>query len=516
MKTLIELDSPRQNNASAQAVAAGGNHSDLAIGSIGAPAESQDGDGSPPGLWQVLDDFRDITAMIARQAPAHEIFQRVAEIAEATTAPSACSIRLLRNRRLYHLAAPSLPASFCTALDGIEIGPLVGSCGAAAWSRKPVAVRDIAEDGRWNDFRDLALAAGHRACWSLPILDEEGGVQGTLAVYLPTPREPDDADWHRLQALAALTYLAIVQDRQRNSLHWVRQALHAGDQRLHLQNIELDETRERLKRQTQEIEYQAQALLAARGEALAGERAQAEFLANISHELRTPLGAVIGFSDLMLCNLNATPDTVGDEKHGAYLRDINDSGRHLLKLIDDILDQSHIDAGRMSLVESRFDLHLMLSNLMRKARSRMAGNALTVDFGAELPFLWADQLKLSQALQHLIFNAIKFTPPGGRIQLGAKLTAAGEVTFTIEDNGIGMTPEEVSLALQPFRQIESAYCRKHHGLGLGLPLAKSVIELHGGTLAIESQPQVGTKVIVTLPAERSIAPESAVEKESHP
>lgn len=485
----------------------------------GAPPTTAVADGPPAiSAWTLLDNCREIAEMIARRAPAHEILERVARVIEAATAPAACSILLVRNKRLYHLAAPSLPASYCAALDGIEIGPLAGSCGSAAYARKPVVVRDIAEDGRWDDFRALALAAGLRACWSLPILDEAGEALGTFAIYHPQPREPRDADWHLLRTLAALTRLAITQDRLQTSLHWQRQALLAGDQRLHLQNIEIDETRDRLKRQIAEIERQTEALAVARGDALMAERTQAEFLANVSHELRTPLGAVIGFSDLLLREMRNGPETGINEKHRAYLQDINDSGRLLLEIINDILDLSKIDAGRMSLVESQFDTRLLLSKTLRLARPRVraAGISLTVDFGENLPFLWADELKLRRALLNLLSNAIKFTPQGGRIVLAANRTKDGGVAFAIEDTGIGMTADEISLALLPFRQIEPAYSRRHEGLGLGLPLAKSLIDLHGGTLAIQSQPQVGTKVTAMLPPERATERSAIVTKKGRP
>jgi signal transduction histidine kinase len=490
---------------------------------------NEDGAGAPPTpaavdrvpsipAWTLLDNCREIAEMIARRAPAHETLERVARVIETATAPAACSILLVRNKRLYHLAAPSLPAGYCAAIDGIEIGPLVGSCGSAAYARKPVVVRDIAEDGRWDDFRDLALAAGLRACWSLPILDESGEALGTFAIYHPQPREPGDADWHLLRALAALTRLAITQDRLQTSLHWQRQALLASDQRLHLQNIEIDETRDRLKRQIAEIERQTEALAMARSDALMAERTQSEFLANVSHELRTPLGAVIGFSELMLREMHNGPEAGVNEKHRAYLRDINESGRHLLEMVSDILDLSKIDAGRMSLIESKFDARLLLSKTLRLARPRVraAGISLTVDFGEDLPFLWADELKLRRVLLNLISNAIKFTPQGGRIVLVANRTKDGGVAFSVQDTGIGMTADEISLALLPFRQIEAAYSRRHEGLGLGLPLAKSLIDLHGGTLAIQSQPQVGTNVTATLPPERTAARDAIVTKKGHP
>jgi signal transduction histidine kinase len=259
-------------------------------------------------------------------------------------------------------------------------------------------------------------------------------------------------------------------------------------------------------------------LAVARGDALMAERTQAEFLANVSHELRTPLGAVIGFSELMLREMHNGPEADVKEKHRAYLRDINESGRLLLELINDILDLSKIDAGRMSLVESKCDTRLLLSKTLRLARPRVraAGISLTVGFGEDLPFLWADELKLRRALLNLISNAIKFTPQGGRIVLAANRTQDGGVAFSVQDTGIGMTPDEVSLALLPFRQIEAAYSRRHEGLGLGLPLAKSLIDLHGGTLAIQSQPQVGTIVTVTLPPERTTECDTIVTKKGHP
>jgi signal transduction histidine kinase len=253
------------------------------------------------------------------------------------------------------------------------------------------------------------------------------------------------------------------------------------------------------------------ALRRARDDAEGANRAKSEFLAMMSHELRTPLNAIIGFSEVMRDGLFGPLP----QRYQEYLKDINDSGQHLLQIISDILDMSKLDAGKATLAESLCDIELIIKRCQRLLAHRAESGRVLIEaqLPADLPGLWADELKLRQVILNLLSNAVKFTRAGGRVtisarDLGASDTAGG-LAIEIADNGIGMDVESIPTALAPFRQIDNRLDRKYEGTGLGLPLSKGLVELHGGVLDIKSQVHLGTTVTVRLPATRRRARDPA-------
>jgi signal transduction histidine kinase len=242
-------------------------------------------------------------------------------------------------------------------------------------------------------------------------------------------------------------------------------------------------------------------LATAKEEAEAASRSKSEFLANMSHELRTPLNAIIGFSDVMQSELLGP---LGP-RYRSYAKDIQESGEHLLGIINDILDLSKIEAGRLTLREEILDPAAMVRECARlvRVRAEEAEVVLDLQIRDDAPSqLSADAVKLKQILLNLLSNAVKFTPRGGRVEVKVRRGTGGALEIAVKDTGIGMSEAEVTIALQPFRQIESTLARTHEGTGLGLPLTKALIELHGGTMAIESERGSGTTVIVSFPLER--------------
>jgi signal transduction histidine kinase len=225
-------------------------------------------------------------------------------------------------------------------------------------------------------------------------------------------------------------------------------------------------------------------------------------MANMSHELRTPLNAIIGFSEVIR---DALVGPVA-ARYKDYARDIHSSGRHLLGLINDVLDLSKVELGRLELHEEPLELGKIVHDCQRLMADRArAGNLeLDIDLPADLPLLLGDELRLRQIVLNLLSNAIKFTPAGGRITLSGGISPAGGIALAVTDTGIGMKPEEIPIALEPFRQIDSALNRRYGGTGLGLPLARTLAELHEGMLDISSALGEGTTVTVTLPAARVI------------
>ena len=245
-----------------------------------------------------------------------------------------------------------------------------------------------------------------------------------------------------------------------------------------------------------------QALRDARDAAERGSRAKSEFLANMSHELRTPLNAIIGFSEIMREEILGP---VAVPKYREYLGDINTSAQHLLLIINDILDIARIEAGRVELKEARIDLKRMIEECARMLRGRVSEAGLKLETSYDNASSWCigDERLLRQVLLNLTSNAIKFTPSGGRVRIQVGRKVGGELTLAVQDTGIGMTAEEAAVALRPFGQVQGAFVRSRDGVGLGLPLAKSFVELHGGVLQVDSAPGRGTTVMVNLPPWRA-------------
>jgi two-component system cell cycle sensor histidine kinase PleC len=229
-------------------------------------------------------------------------------------------------------------------------------------------------------------------------------------------------------------------------------------------------------------------------------KAKSEFLANMSHELRTPLNAINGFSEIMM---NEMFGKLGDARYKGYSLDIHNSGQHLLALINDILDMSKIEAGKMNLKFEPLSLEDVTEDAVRLVRNRAeaAGLTLTIDF-PPLPEVEADYRAVKQVLLNLLSNAIKFTPRAGRVTVGAEVRRdpLGErVRVSVTDTGIGIAAEDLARLARPFEQVESQHAKTTQGTGLGLALTKSLVEMHDGALEMTSTPGEGTTVSFILP-----------------
>ena len=235
------------------------------------------------------------------------------------------------------------------------------------------------------------------------------------------------------------------------------------------------------------------------GQLEAANRHKSEFLANMSHELRTPLNAIIGFSEVLLERMFGELN----DKQAEYLDDILTSGRHLHSLINDILDLSKVEAGRMELDLATFDLPLALDNALTLVRERAARHGIALDLSVDqrIDSLVGDERKIKQVLLNLLSNAVKFTPEGGRITLKAAL-ADGSVEISVTDTGVGIAPEDQDAIFEEFRQV-GADSAKREGTGLGLTLAKRFVELHGGRIWVKSEVGKGSTFAFTLPRQAS-------------
>jgi len=262
---------------------------------------------------------------------------------------------------------------------------------------------------------------------------------------------------------------------------------------------ELKTSRGTLRRMTEQLAW-------AVNNAEHANEAKSHFLANMSHELRTPLNAIIGFSDIIR---NQRFGEIGNPRYSEYAKDINDSGLHLLSIINDILDLAKIEAGHAGVQEQiEFEIAPVISSAVRMVTplAERRGVDLAVLSCPEPVRLTGVERMIRQVLVNVMSNAVKFTDEGGSVTVVTERRAGGSFRISITDTGIGMSSEEVKVALTPFGQADNTLARKHEGTGLGLPLANAMMELHGGRLVVKSKPGRGTTIVLVFPAARVSVP----------
>ena len=350
-------------------------------------------------------------------------------------------------------ATHGLPAELVDVLRAAPIRKREGALGRLAVTLEPVAIPDIADERSYPArLREVLNRCGYRSVLAVPLLREDQ-LLGALAVNRSTPGG----------------FTAEVTDLMRTF---------ATQSALAIQNARL----------FREIEQKSRELETA-------SRHKSEFLANMSHELRTPLNAVIGFSEVLEERLFGPIN----DKQAEYIRDILESGRHLLSLINDILDLSKIEAGRMELEATDFDLPGTIENALILVRERAGrdGIDLVHEVDPRLGSIHADQRKVKQVLLNLLTNALKFTPDGGRVQVSAR-AVHGAAEISVADTGIGIAPEDQAAVFEEFRQVGIA-AKKVEGTGLGLAISRKFIELHGGRIWLSSEVGVGSTFAFTLP-----------------
>ncbi|HEY4910096.1 MAG TPA: GAF domain-containing protein [Methylomirabilota bacterium] len=356
---------------------------------------------------------------------------------------------------LVHLAAlRNLAPEGAAAIREAFPMPLsrAGASARAIMTRSIVHIADVREDPEYA-LQGLAQTASFRSILSVPML-RDGQPIGTITVAADRTEPFPDKQVALLKTFADQAVIAV-------------------------ENVRLFTE---IQEKTGQLEI--------------ANRHKSEFLANMSHELRTPLNAVIGFSEVLLERMFGEINPKQEE----YLQDILSSGKHLLSLINDILDLSKIEAGRMELEAQPFDLPAALDNALTLIRERAARNSigLVVHVDPGIGEIMADERKIKQVLLNLLSNAVKFTPEGGKITMSAALNGAA-VEVSVADTGIGIAAEDQQAIFEEFRQVGSDYARKREGTGLGLALARRLVELHGGTLTVASEPGKGSTFTFTIP-----------------
>ncbi len=276
-----------------------------------------------------------------------------------------------------------------------------------------------------------------------------------------------------------------------------------NEQALQLKVTDLEQAHIKLKTQSRTLIQMTHDLRAARDTARAADHTKTNFLSSMSHELRTPLNAIIGFSETII---NETYGPVENLRYREYTRDIFESGRHLLGLINEILDLSKVEAGKEDIKDDQIEVLVVTRAALKMVEPRAAQNEIELELDCPdgLPMICADERKLKQILVNVLSNAVKFTKAGGKVTIRTSWQENKGYTFQVIDNGIGIAPDDIAAVFTPFTQIDGELSRKYDGTGLGLSLTKSLMELHGGEITLESKIGRGTTVTLKFPVERTI------------
>jgi signal transduction histidine kinase/CheY-like chemotaxis protein len=406
--------------------------------------------------------------LVISGAPLAEVFVRLIQMVEAEAAGRAAGGILLLDedgRRLRHGAAPSLSAAYNAAIDGIEIGPNLGTCCAAAFRGEIVITPDIASEAGWAEMKHLPLELGFRAAWSMPILSSAGKVLGTFGTYFRECRVPTDQEKEIVAMLCKTAAIAIERHR-----------------------FEAER-----KRAAEEIER-------ARDDAVAAGRAKDDFLAALSHELRTPL------SPVLLLASEAALDPRLPEGLRADFDTIRKNVELEARLIDDLLDLTRVTRGKLPIERRAVDAHAVLRDALATVRPEMTAKRIVFDLrlGEGTPTVWADPVRLQQIFWNVLKNAVKFTPEGGSVSLETRTDVElQKFSARFSDTGIGMSAFELTQIFDAFSQGEHAAHGGSHrfgGLGLGLAISRKLVELHGGQIRASSAGRDrGAEFCVELP-----------------
>jgi signal transduction histidine kinase/CheY-like chemotaxis protein len=408
---------------------------------------------------------------VASDRPLAETFTALLDVLDEQLPRMMCAA-LLRDRDggpLRLLVSRKLPAAYTAQLDGLPAGLEGGPYGAAVLG-EPVIVADAREDERWPSFRAAALAHGITACWCVPLGDDSSDARGVLALHHRAPHVPTARERERIAGVARIALVALERCAAREEREvYIR---------------ELDQA-------------PAPPRPPPRDQAFASVRAKSEFLANMSHEIRTPLNGIIGMSELLL-----TSHLPSAEQERIVT--IRSCGDHLLSVINDILDYSKIEAGKMSVESVDFDLRSIVEEVAEvlAPRAHEKGFELVCDVPPQLNTqMKGDPARLRQVLTNLVANAVKFTEEG-EVAIEARTVSESEteqvVRLSVRDTGVGIPYHRQQAIFDSFTQVDGSTTRKYGGTGLGLTISRQLVNLMGGRISVESEPGKGSTFTVEI------------------
>ncbi len=405
-------------------------------------------------VMAVLDRQTAVMERVASGAALPDVLDSIAFALEELMPGSRCSILLLdETGTLRHGAAPTLPADYSAAIDGLVPGPAAGSCGTAVHLGEAVIAVDVSTDPRWEHYRDLAARHGLQACWSSPI-QSRLQIVGTFAVYRDEPYEPDDRDKELVRRFTHLTSLAVEHDlasKEREARHEAELARHSAERANH---------------------------------------AKSQFVTALSHELRTPLQSITSFTE-NLQSLDLSPD-----QRRQALERIGTAARHILSIVDDVLDLARVEAGAMPIELQDVDVHDEIAASLDLIEPIAARRAIEVDCSGPSVAVRADRRRLRQIVLNLVSNAVRFSPSNTQIHVRTE-ASNGVVRIHIVDQGPGIPKDLMARLFVPFDRL-GAEAGREGGAGLGLVLARRLTEAMGGILELESVVGVGTHAVLTL------------------
>lgn len=406
----------------------------------------------------VLDRQTSVMEQLAVGAPLTAVLESIVVALEELISESRCSVLLLdADGVLRHGAAPTLPRAYSEAIDGLQPGPLAGSCGTAVHLGTPIVAVDVATDPRWEQFRELAVTHDIGACWSSPIRSH-AQIVGTFAVYDRRPHEPDERERELVRRFTHLASIAVAH----HGVAREREARHVADM--------------------------------ARLSAERANHAKSQFVTSLSHELRTPLQSITGFTE-SLTTLDLSPD-----RRQRALAGISNAAAHILAIVDDVLDLARVEAGAMPIALEPIDAAAVAVATVELLQPLSSARGIIVECDGPSAVVIADRRRLQQVLLNLVSNALRFSPTGTVVSVRTEVTsgrAAGLARIHVTDQGPGISEDLLARLFVPFDRL-GADAGREGGAGLGLVLARRLTEAMGGSLDLASTVGVGTHVTIAL------------------